>query len=782
MTLTKQHLERMLLAAVFVLAFAWVSSSLWLDGETFFLRDFWINYFPSHVLLSQHVREGALWLWNPYLGGGLPVLPDANNGIFYPPHLVFAFLNSSAQSLSFCVALHAVWAAWGTYRLARRSGTKVSALVSAVMFSMGGLMASNLINVQFAFAYAWVPWWFYFALELAQPTAASARRAWQGVCLAFVWAMQLLASDPQTAYLEGLSIPFLFLGNHAKPQAKPGSTLLLFAGAALLAVGLAAPQVMALAEAIGQTQRSSMSDAQALEWSLHPLRFWESVMPAPWGLVTQPEGFWGGALVGPTYSNFYFQSLYLSALILPLGVAQLCWGKTRGGWGLWLGVCLLMLLACGTTVPLYRMLRKVLPLWELFRYPERLLLIPSLAAAVMAGRGVMLWARPERRVAWLCAATCALVWGAWQFPIILGLEASQHENASPIVASSAWHAVAVLLVASLLALWPSEPFKAVRPWLVAVWLCFDVVWAAKPVWATWSPPEPSSRVTLPTDGRILFVPQELQRTLDLFPQDARARREMEDKVSRPNLNVLQGVASTNAVSSLGLRRTVALNKMLGFEAAALQYGTTHVVADAQRRFKLFAEAGPLEGRLRWFNSSASAPPVICSNTWTTVEQEEDAALLLSQQKPSIVGDRSHRSLPRDQPEYVPCELERPKSNVRKVRWAPHEQAMWVRLTENFYPGWQVRFEKQPWKPAFVADAAFVGALVPPKVKEVEFRFRPDWLWPSLLLSLGTGVSLLAMGLYFRPRHPRQGLTLNGPNQSSSASNEGGEGRMKNGHR
>ncbi|MFN0061268.1 MAG: hypothetical protein ACKVPX_01945, partial [Myxococcaceae bacterium] len=357
-----------------------------LAGETYFLRDFWTNYVPTRHILRDAFSRFTLPLWNPWIAGGTPVIPDPNHGVFYLPAWPFLLFKDQAWALSVATDVHTLLAAAGTYFLARRWASRTGATVAAAAFGFGGLMLTNVINAHWHFGWSWAPLWFWAVARLLD--APSARRA---SVVGGIWALQLLSAEPQVAYLEGLALPLLWMGRlWETPAAERRERLwglAWLAGALGIAVLIAAPQLVGLFEALGQSDRPNLTLKDSSVWSYHAGRLWELVLPQPWGVHTPVTTFWGGHLVTGPWYGFYFASLYTGALAVPLacvGVRHL--GKRHVV--LAAGVFLLWLSSMGEDTPVFGVLRSVVPLWRTFRYPERFVLLPMLTLALLMARGV----------------------------------------------------------------------------------------------------------------------------------------------------------------------------------------------------------------------------------------------------------------------------------------------------------------------------------------------------------------------------------------------------------
>src|SRR5437867_3666074 len=53
-------------------------------GRLFYLRDISQNHDPVRALVTERLRSGSLPLWDPYHGGGTPLLANPNAQVLHP--------------------------------------------------------------------------------------------------------------------------------------------------------------------------------------------------------------------------------------------------------------------------------------------------------------------------------------------------------------------------------------------------------------------------------------------------------------------------------------------------------------------------------------------------------------------------------------------------------------------------------------------------------------------------------------------------------------------------
>lgn len=362
-------------------------------------RDLLQNYWPMKAAFWEE-PGGLLPLWNWGAFGGSSVLADLVQQPFYLPNLAFRWLGVPAiPGLAWYLLAHALFAHWGLWLLLRRAAGRVPAAAGALALTLSGYALGNFANLQFACALAWIPW----ALLAADRLAAQPRPR-RVALLALAVAQTTLAGDPQTTLVLAACVPVLAaLRRRAPLPALAGALLAAAAGA----LALAAPQLWATLEALPSFARGEALTPEARgQWSFHLARLPELWTPRLFGPLFAP-GFWGGFTISGPWQRNHVHSAYLGALLPALAGAALLARRRAalallagGGAGLWL--------ALGPHGLLEPWVARVVPTWQLYRYPERLLWLPTLAGAALVALGLeALFSLPRARRLWLVGGALA---------------------------------------------------------------------------------------------------------------------------------------------------------------------------------------------------------------------------------------------------------------------------------------------------------------------------------------------------------------------------------------
>jgi Bacterial membrane protein YfhO len=222
------------------------------------IGDLVTSFYPYRTIAARAIREGSLPLWNPDMLSGTPFLAMAQSALFYPASFLYYFLPVPvAWSMGFVI--RRVLAAFFTALLVRRiGGTAAGAVAAGLMFAFCGFLTAWQ-GQSMSDAAIWLPLICYSVVRLhADVTARSIAIS------AFAFAMPVLAGHPETAAhltLTGLGLALFLM------IAEPKFTFIeAFIGSGLLALGLAAVQIIPTVEWLKYIHRSLQQ-----QWPVPPL-------------------------------------------------------------------------------------------------------------------------------------------------------------------------------------------------------------------------------------------------------------------------------------------------------------------------------------------------------------------------------------------------------------------------------------------------------------------------------------------------------------------------------
>lgn len=359
-------------------------------GETFVEGDL-RNFFRPHqsVVVPLARQAGGLPLWNPFVNGGQPLAANPRYRLAHPATLLFLLMPFELAFRLQIIGAVVVSALSMLFLLRTLGRSPIASAFGAVTWAFSGYVLSGTWLFPLVLAAAPLPAALGFAWRLHSGHSAL-DLAGLALCVGLVG----LTGEPFTL---GVVVTLLLaLAVRAGRLAAVGRVL---AGLAIGGLLSAAALLPAAALARDTLRAAGLYEEWALKWSLPVLRVLELVFPHVAGHVHAEEGsYWGRLFYTGAVNNPYVLSLYpgllAAALALATGVLrvrrQLFWALV-GTLGL-----VLALGAHGFVWPLLRRL----PLLRALRYPEKFLLLVSLAVAVVASHGFdLLRQRRFRRTA-----------------------------------------------------------------------------------------------------------------------------------------------------------------------------------------------------------------------------------------------------------------------------------------------------------------------------------------------------------------------------------------------
>ena len=381
-----------------------------------------LTYFtPYWAYRMAELRAGHLPLWNPYLFAGVPFLANPQAAVLYPLHWPLIWMEPS-EALIWSALLH-VWLAAGfMYTFARRSAglSLPASWLAGVLFGLGGFTLAKIENINQLDGLAWLPAMLWLLDETRRAVGWRHRARW-GAALTIVIALQLLAGHTQTVFINlvGLGVYAAWpLGElaywHAAgivgrrrsglsdtaalPSLSPSPTLplsrsltsLLPLFAVLPALALAAAQLLPSLElsALG-LRAEGLPYRLAASFSLRPRLLAQTLLPPVGGGL-------GEAFDSEGYAEFVGYIGVTGLILAAIGVFSLARRRpakhsTAALSGLVVLAAIGLFLALGAYNPIYYLLWRFVPGFDLFRAPARWLALYAVGAAGLAGVGFDAW-------------------------------------------------------------------------------------------------------------------------------------------------------------------------------------------------------------------------------------------------------------------------------------------------------------------------------------------------------------------------------------------------------
>ncbi len=757
-----------------------------------------VNYFyPLKTYAARRLAAGDIPLWNPDLFFGSPFLANIQNGVLYPPNLLFSWMSFPDALLANTIG-HFWWGALGMYLLVRLGWgcSRFAALLAGGVFAGSGFLGAHVGHLNQVQTAVWLPW-----LLLALERAAGGSVGWL-VLGGWLLALQLLAGHTQEAYYSLLTVGVWAAAlvvlrrpngwrvargawrageaaeRHfwrrqwytlARPLPRIGvwlAPLVVLAVVVVNAVGLAAAQLLPTIELRGLSHRAGgLTIHEATALSVDRTHILESLLPTFWELPNQEVIGYVGlaalvvALAGLTHP------LRLGRAVVLAGIAALA-----------------VTLALGLYTSLYLLLHDWLPAFDAFRAPGRWLFITTVALAGLTGLGadavLRRWSGSGGRVAGrhraslftlaLVAVVGGLALYAWRSLVVVAIPWLPHGRVVVL-----WSLVALLAVGLVLHALTAGPRWWHRLLLVGL-VAGELVFAARPmeyqhsrpaeVYA-WTPAV-AQQLGAPVTDRNGLAPRLLSvadkdRVLDLHrPELARAGVAAEaaaytryHEQLQPNLHLRFGLSSADGYDGglLPLRAYGPLQRALA--SADGPVTTHHTLAILARR-----------------GCTILTPPGLCSADEVPA-RNGDALAVLGQHGIGYVVMEGDVRPPGDwervadtgeavalyrHPAPAPRigvradgEAEQP---VHVVRFSPEtvevdvseQGAATLILRQTPYPGWHVTIDDHPAALRVGDDRLSLTVALPATASRVRIRYDP-WTWKAGLAISGVTI-LLNVGL------------------------------------
>ena len=433
-------------------------------GDTF------LYFYPYWHAAAEALKAWRIPLWNDSLFMGAPLLANSQVGFFYPLNWLVWWLLPTPYAASASILIHVSIAGAGTYLLAKRALVLEwqSALLTAVLFALGGYFTAQVEHINQVQGLAWLPW-------LLWAVTPSARRkiGWhwvlvRGTAVALFFTLQLFAGHAQTTFISGIAagvwviaswiydlrfaIEDLLPVNHRLRTTHYVRRISALIFGVMLALFITAVQLLPTLELSSYSARQGgLMPNEVLSFSLNPLLLGRSLLPS----------------IGQSLFSEYVAFLPIVALVLAvIGAWQ--WRHWAGTFPALVLAVLGLFLAFGVFNPVYWLLAR-LPGFDLFRVPARWLVLYGLGVALLAGVGFQIlwdrWHLQTRDWKTLPGRAKENLWHL-ERPLRLALLL--------IILLMAWNAIAGVL-AQFLPVGPEAPYEAPNAITLLLWIAEIVI-------------------------------------------------------------------------------------------------------------------------------------------------------------------------------------------------------------------------------------------------------------------------------------------------------------------
>jgi hypothetical protein len=395
-----------------------IGSTVVLDQETFFHRDFGFFGYPLAFHHRQSFWHGEIPLWNPLNNCGLPFLAQWNTLVLYPGSLFYLLFPLSWSLGVFCL-LHQFGAGLGMYFLARRwTGNGLAASVAGVAFAFNGLTLNCLMWPNNIAALGWMPW---VVLAVERAWRQGGRSLFSAVILG---SMQMLSGAPEIILLTWVILGALWLSQWIGGELPRGRLLVRVALVGTLTLLMSAAQLLPFLDLLSHSQRdTSYGDS----YGSMPIWGWANLLVPMFNCFTK---FFG---VYAQFSQYWTSSYYPGIGVLLLALWSMLEIRKRRVWILIAVSVLGFVLALGDEGLLYAWLRKSVPQFGFMRYPIKFVVLPTFCVPLLSAFGLSRFAGARTGTAitrawrlsfvlgfFLLASIAGIVWFAWRYPALSG--------------------------------------------------------------------------------------------------------------------------------------------------------------------------------------------------------------------------------------------------------------------------------------------------------------------------------------------------------------------------
>jgi hypothetical protein len=368
--------------------------------------DQFIGGWPVRDFAGQSLKAGqGVPQWNPYLFGGLPYIAAMHGDIFYPTALLRLILPTDI-GLTWGFIIHIFLAGCFTYGFLRAWGLGFyPSLIGGIAYMMSGNLA-GLVSPGHdgkLFVSALMPLTLWFLVRGIRDG-----RHWAWGAIAIAVGLAVLSPHPQllqymllTCGAFGLFITLSPRPDGSRLTRREGVTRLALAlGAVLLGFAIGAVQYLPVMEYVPFSPRAGGKGWEhAVSYSMPIEELINTYLPQFSGIL---DNYWGR-------NGIHLHSEYLGAAVIMLASAAFGGEQRKAFRRFWVGVLVVSVLwALGGFTPFYHLVYALVPGTKYFRAPSTMLMVVTMATAVLAALGTerILAGERSRRffVGWIIGA------------------------------------------------------------------------------------------------------------------------------------------------------------------------------------------------------------------------------------------------------------------------------------------------------------------------------------------------------------------------------------------
>jgi len=369
-----QHSEKKfagkLTFALLVLLLLCEYAEVLIGGYSFFFRDFAIFAYPNAYYVRNSFLNSEIPFWNPLNEFGIPFLAQWNTMVLYPFNLLF-FLFPPEWGISIFPILHLVFGGIGMYCLARYFvGNNFAAFLIALGYQFNGITINSLMWTNNSAAFGWMPWCILSVLR-----AIGSDKSKYIVVSIIICSMQILTGAPEIIGFTWIIILFSASIEFLK-SAKKSAIVKNFSLICIGSLALTAIQLLPFIQLLANSHR--VTSGGDTNWSLGSLfclitPFYNS-FEWSYGVIFQKDQYWTS-------------SIYIPIGLIWLGIVGIFYNRSHYKWLFIILSIAGVLIALGNNFIVYPLLKKILPFFDLIRFPIKFIILYMFSIILLAGYG-----------------------------------------------------------------------------------------------------------------------------------------------------------------------------------------------------------------------------------------------------------------------------------------------------------------------------------------------------------------------------------------------------------
>ena len=339
-------------------------SEVLFGNKIFIHRDLSRFFYPLREFSVTEFIAGRIPLWNPYIHCGSPHLAELQTCVFYPLSIVY-LLFSYPQGFNYFIILHIFLAGFFTYILMRSWGySRYASFLSATAFMFSGYIISVINLLASLASVIWLP-------------------------LAILFYERALRHDwIKNSIITGIFLTLMFLGG--EPAILLGTVFILalitrlrfktILIALLVTAGLSCFQILPFLEFVRHSSRAGMDFSEASMWSLPIYALLDLFVP----YLSESDYLYKNYWTRQSWLLVYYMGIF--TVICAFISLKFDISKRRKA--IFYILALGLVICFGRYTPVYYFLYKVMPGFNLSRYPIKFFFMVAFSLSILAGMGL----------------------------------------------------------------------------------------------------------------------------------------------------------------------------------------------------------------------------------------------------------------------------------------------------------------------------------------------------------------------------------------------------------